>query len=805
MLSIKNYFSIFLSFPMMFLMACDHDVVVDAPTEEDDIVCENGGTPPGCDVPDPVAPDPVMPDPMPPTPPPSGPTIVTPPTPPPSPTVELPPTSTPTPPISNITECKNLDETEESRTGFPDGRGSDNNGRESRAEDGDDLDDLDGWDGAIQHHEDQDYITFEVDDPGTIATINITSEGPAAVPLAAEFIYYPESDTNPEDYVFRRILRSVAARKNASLETERQIFFPYSGRYYIRIYDEMSNDNQSAFDNDAAVFCYTIDVSNIDDGNGIDVDDDELSWPKNNRAIDTTHDITSNGIIPIYEISSTSSEFLPLALYLSATASNNDNNDERVLPDVDTILIVWDPEEQVIIRKHDNVAQNRTIKDDDPIETIQDSILNSNSSLGMFSNGQDDKDYWIILDHYSISNLGSDDLETDVTIEASYPETDSTNETLELTQERPIQYVLLDSNDSSDFIPGNQINVEIDYYDDNIDSDDRDFDDNEIQARQLDVLTIGAAPHKTFKSYRSTLIAQGDYEEGIIDETNIPLINAHTLVQIGPPENPRDIDVRDTEELEGEFDITVTVASDQCGTIATDEQPIADDLVINEVFWNFTNVSASDANGNGIVEEIGDQFIELLNVSGKTLNLGGLSIETSVDSASSITRATIPCGTTLAHGKPLTIFGVNDSVNTSDNIIMANVDSTCTATTQNLSTNDERPASLCLTGAAGEIIELTGQDASNNRIVINDLAFGTTSGTRIGLRAVASDALNTNESYIRCNTSTANASTATSAECDAAVKDTATGANIKYFSHDSAITDSSHNYSPGTNVDQSNF
>ena len=63
-----------------------------------------------------------------------------------------PPTPTPTPPISNITECKNLDETEESRTGFPDGRGSDNNGRESRAEDGNDLDDLDGWDGAIQYY-----------------------------------------------------------------------------------------------------------------------------------------------------------------------------------------------------------------------------------------------------------------------------------------------------------------------------------------------------------------------------------------------------------------------------------------------------------------------------------------------------------------------------------------------------------------------------------------------------------------------------------------------------------------------------
>jgi hypothetical protein len=95
--------------------------------------------------------------------------------------------------------------------------------------------------------------------------------------------------------------------------------------------------------------------------------------------------------------------------------------------------------------------------------------------------------------------------------------------------------------------------------------------------------------------------------------------------------------------------VAVQGARRPTGTSATEPPPFADrELVFSEILPG----PIADSNGDLVVSAVEDEFIELYNRSGSTLDLGGVSL--SDDTA---TRFVFPCGTTLGPQRATVVFG----------------------------------------------------------------------------------------------------------------------------------------------------
>jgi hypothetical protein len=79
--------------------------------------------------------------------------------------------------------------------------------------------------------------------------------------------------------------------------------------------------------------------------------------------------------------------------------------------------------------------------------------------------------------------------------------------------------------------------------------------------------------------------------------------------------------------------------------------PRPGDLVLNEIHAD-PHLSEGDANGDGVVSSDGDEFVELVNVTGRPLALGGVTISDAL-----AVRYTFPDGEVLAPGCAVSIFG----------------------------------------------------------------------------------------------------------------------------------------------------
>lgn len=78
-------------------------------------------------------------------------------------------------------------------------------------------------------------------------------------------------------------------------------------------------------------------------------------------------------------------------------------------------------------------------------------------------------------------------------------------------------------------------------------------------------------------------------------------------------------------------------------------------VILNEVFAS-PDTGKEDANGDGAVSGVSDEFIELVNLSTAPVDLGGWTV-----SDSAMLRLTFPAGTTLGVGKALVVFGGGDA------------------------------------------------------------------------------------------------------------------------------------------------
>jgi hypothetical protein len=79
--------------------------------------------------------------------------------------------------------------------------------------------------------------------------------------------------------------------------------------------------------------------------------------------------------------------------------------------------------------------------------------------------------------------------------------------------------------------------------------------------------------------------------------------------------------------------------------------PQPGDLVLNEIHAD-PHLTEGDANGDGVVSSDGDEFVELVNVTGAVLALGGVTISDALS-----VRYTFPDAEVLAPGCAVVVFG----------------------------------------------------------------------------------------------------------------------------------------------------
>ncbi|MBI3073664.1 MAG: lamin tail domain-containing protein [Deltaproteobacteria bacterium] len=80
------------------------------------------------------------------------------------------------------------------------------------------------------------------------------------------------------------------------------------------------------------------------------------------------------------------------------------------------------------------------------------------------------------------------------------------------------------------------------------------------------------------------------------------------------------------------------------------------DLVMTEVLYDPATGTAGDANKDGVTNASDDEFVEFVNTSGVTLDIGGLEVRDSV-AAPNTNKYTFACGTTLPAGGAAVVFG----------------------------------------------------------------------------------------------------------------------------------------------------
>jgi hypothetical protein len=103
--------------------------------------------------------------------------------------------------------------------------------------------------------------------------------------------------------------------------------------------------------------------------------------------------------------------------------------------------------------------------------------------------------------------------------------------------------------------------------------------------------------------------------------------------------------------------------------------PQPGDLVLNEIHAD-PHLTEGDANGDGVVSADGDEFVELVNVTGGPLALGGVTISDGL-----VVRYTFPDADVLAPGCAVVVFGGLVLNNGGDTVSIALGDTVLTSVT----------------------------------------------------------------------------------------------------------------------------
>lgn len=149
----------------------------------------------------------------------------------------------------------------------------------------------------------------------------------------------------------------------------------------------------------------------------------------------------------------------------------------------------------------------------------------------------------------------------------------------------------------------------------------------------------------------------------------------------------------ETIEISVEYITGGTINSNQVLsiTIEDDDVPFVVQIIMNEVLYDPSNTGlAGDANGDGRYAQNEDEFIEFINLSSKSVNLGGCKVFDSGNLLTGTPNHLIPDNTIVPSGGCLLVFGGGTPTGTFGGSIVQ------TSTSKDLNMNN-----------AGDVITLT--------------------------------------------------------------------------------------------------
>ncbi|NVK03746.1 MAG: lamin tail domain-containing protein [Flavobacteriia bacterium] len=132
--------------------------------------------------------------------------------------------------------------------------------------------------------------------------------------------------------------------------------------------------------------------------------------------------------------------------------------------------------------------------------------------------------------------------------------------------------------------------------------------------------------------------------------------------------------------------------------IEDDDAPLSFNLIINEICYDPSNNALDgDANGDGVYVQDEDEFIEFVNLSSQTIDMGGYKIYDTEALTAGTPRHEIPANTLVPPGKALVVFGGGTPTGTFGNAIVQ------TASDGRINMNNSGDL-VTLTDAAGNVI-----------------------------------------------------------------------------------------------------
>ncbi|MCC6997876.1 MAG: lamin tail domain-containing protein [Deltaproteobacteria bacterium] len=504
----------------------------------------------------------------------------------------------------------------------------------------------------------------------------------------------------------------------------RDVFFPRAGRYFVAIEDQRSFDGTPPTVSAPGTFCYQLVISAQPAPTPT-----LLTVPAAGATTTMTHSVGANGALGFYRVAGTPDTAVVVNAAAQAATQSAVPADDTRYPDVDTIVTLWDPARNVVLNQNDDVV---------PADVGVTGNTNSNLAQVLSRAG----DVWIIVDHFTLRNEdaaaggAAGGLQTDVT----------------LTLERPIAAATLPFTDATHTLTAATAA--------------RWYLVNQAPNSRVTAALDGSTGNLT-----DVGVALVDGEGGFIGDdaqgaatatvTGSPLSD-RTLVLVAPFDDL----IKPAAGVTGAYSVNISAVAG-CAAIAGATAPTAGQLVMNEVLFDPDSaVATGDSNKDGVVDVQDDEFVELVNTSAGTLDLGGVSLADG-EGTTMGPRFTFTCGTTLAAGASAVVFGGGRPTGTfgAAEVFTGNLSLICGTMTNR---------SLCL---------------SNN--VMESVILSSATGATLSTFAFTGLNNNPNTAYVRC----ASATPANAAACDM-------GTNLVLHNTIPTVT---ARFSPGTKVAGGNF
>jgi hypothetical protein len=364
-----------------------------------------------------------------------------------------------------------------------------------------------------------------------------------------------------------------------------------------------------------------------------------------------------------------------------------------------------------------------------------------------------DPRYWLIVDHYWLQNADSDagaenpasGLQTDVNIRVRVPAAATgSSQAGTLTGDEPARWYL------SQGAPGGRITAT-------------------VSAAGAGTLTdVAVATVDSIFGLTASDVPDAPSPTAAVSGASVGSDLTYVLV------TAFDDLVKPAAGVTGAYNVNIgyTVG---CGSLIPGTfAPAAGELAVNEILFDpAPTVALGDSNGDGRRGAYDDEFAEILNISSKVLDLGGLGL---FDSDPTL-RHRFPCGTILLPGEALVVFGGGRPTGSFGGAVVH---------TSNLTV----PCSPVIAGTPARSLCLGNNITERVILRYPDGGITVTSAPPSNF-----DTSNPDTSYVRCPSAGA-----VPAACDAAGGD----GGVVYVRH-MLLTDGGAPFSPGTRVDGQPF